>query len=116
MVDNVTEHIKNLETKIAVLSDKMDRQEKILEKVVTIMEKQSVMNEQIKNMKESIEVAFKKIRNVDEHGTALCGGHIQQTKEIYNRLDKMETRAWQIWFVIFVQMIGLIISYIKFHN
>jgi hypothetical protein len=116
MVDNVTEHIKNLETKIAVLSDKMDRQEKLLEKVVVIIEKQSVMSEQIANIKESLDIAHKKIRVIDEKGTNLCGGHIMQTKTIESRIDKMEMRAWQIWFAIFLQMIGLIIGYIKFHN
>lgn len=113
VMDNVLEHLKNLEIKVAVMADKMDRQEKILEKLATVVENQTAMGEQISTLKESINVAFNKIREIDGSGTSLCGAHVQQTKEIERRIDNLETKAWQLWLAIFLQLIALIVSYFK---
>jgi len=113
-MDDILSHINNLEKKMAILSDKMDRQEKILEKMATVIESQLVMKEQISNLKESVNIAFGKIRDIETTGISLCSGHAKHINEIEKRISTLETRAWQIWLAVFTQFIALIITYIKF--
>jgi septation ring formation regulator EzrA len=102
------DYIKKMETQLAVLNERTEQIYKTLERLVTVAEKQSVLENKLSVLEQDLGIAFKNIRKVNDSGTSLCGSHILRTTNIEKRLDTIEGRAWQIWLLIIGQILTAI--------
>ncbi|MGA1846772.1 hypothetical protein [Deferribacter abyssi] len=81
---------------------------KTLETLADVSERLARFEEQILELKKDVDIAFNRLREMDETGVRVCGAHLERTKKLESDMKDLKNRLWAVWITIFAAALGFI--------